>query len=112
MSAKRIDPSSIDVDYLKREFEKLRTDLGSAAGKLGGEASSVLDQITDYLNRENLSSRVSSLETEISALGTKLKGTGKDAVAKLESEVSTRPLAAVAVAFGIGLLASALIRRS
>ncbi|WP_298213917.1 hypothetical protein [Acidocella sp.] len=112
MRSKRLDPSAIDVDQLKREFEKIREQLGEAAGKLGGNAHSILDQINDYLHSESLSSRVSFLEEEFGALGAKLKGTGKDAVAKLESEVSAKPLTALAVAFGVGLVASAFMRRS
>ncbi|MGE4481117.1 hypothetical protein [Acidocella sp.] len=112
MCSKRIDPSSIDIDYLKQEFEKFRAGLGDAADKLGDNAHAALDQITDYLNGGNLSSRVASLEEELGELGAKLKGTGKDAVTKLETEVSARPLAAIAIAFGVGLLASSFVRRS
>jgi ElaB/YqjD/DUF883 family membrane-anchored ribosome-binding protein len=112
MCAKRIDPSSIDIDHLKQEFEKFRAGLGDAADKLGDNAHAALDQITDYLNGGNLSSRVASIEEELEILGAKLKGTSKDAVAKLETEVSARPLASLAIAFGVGLLAASFIRRS
>lgn len=112
MSAKRIDPSDIDINFLKEEFAKFRASLGDAADKLGGNAHAALDQISAYLNGANLSSRVASIEEELEILGCKLKGTGKDAVAKLESEVSARPLTSVAIAFGIGLLAAGFIRRS
>jgi ElaB/YqjD/DUF883 family membrane-anchored ribosome-binding protein len=112
MCAKRIDPSSIDIDQLKQEFEKFRAGLGETAGKLGDNASAALDQITDYLNGGSLSSRLASIEEELEILGARLKGTGKDAVVKLESEVSERPLASLAIAFGVGLLAAGFLRRN
>ncbi len=111
MSSKRIDPSSIDIDHLKQEFQKFRAGLGETADTLGGNAHTALDQIAEYLNGGSLSSRVASIEEELEILGSRLKGTGRDAVAKLETEVSARPLAAVAIAFGVGLVASAVLRR-
>lgn len=111
MCAKRIDPSSIDIDYLKQEFEKFRSGLGEAADKLGDNAQAALEQITAYLNGGNLSSRVASIEEELEILGARLRGTGKDAVARLETEVSEKPLASLAIAFGVGLLAAGFLRR-
>ena len=111
MSPKRIDPASIDIDYLKSEFEKFRAGLGDTAAKMGGNANAVLEQITEYLNGGNLSSRVASVEEELEILGARLKGTGKDAVAKLETEISARPLTSLAIAFGLGMLAANLLRR-
>lgn len=111
MCAKRIDPSSIDIDNLKREFERFRAGLGETADKLGDNAHAALEQITDYLNGGSLSSRVASIEEELEILGSRLKGTGKDAVVKLETEVTERPLASLAIAFGVGLLAASFLRR-
>lgn len=111
MSSKRSAPSSIDLDYLKTEFEKFRAGLDDTAVKMGDNATAALEQITEYLNGGNLSSRVASLEEELEILAARLKGTSKDAVAKLETEVSSRPLASLAVAFGLGVLATSLLRR-
>jgi len=112
MATKRIDPDAIDMDYLKQEFNRFRSELGGVKDKLSGNASDALDQITDYRNGNGLSSRIASLESEISELTKRLKGTGKDAVIKLETQVGQRPLTSIAIAFGVGLLASQLIRRS
>jgi ElaB/YqjD/DUF883 family membrane-anchored ribosome-binding protein len=112
MATKRFDTDAIDMDYLKQEFNRFRSELGNAKSKLGGNAADALDQITDYLNGNGLSSRIASLESEISALTERLKGTGKDAVIKLETQVGQRPLTSIAIAFGVGLLASQLLRRS
>jgi ElaB/YqjD/DUF883 family membrane-anchored ribosome-binding protein len=112
MSPKRIDPSSIDIEYLKSEFEKFRSGLGETTEKMGDNAQAALEQITAYLNGGDLSSRVASLEEELEVLGARLKDGSKDAVAKLETQVSARPLASLAIAFGVGMLAAGLLRRS
>jgi ElaB/YqjD/DUF883 family membrane-anchored ribosome-binding protein len=112
MSTKRIDPESIDLDFLKQEFNRFRSELSGAKDKLGHNATEALDQITNYLNGSGLSSRVASLESELEYLAGKLKGTGKNAVTRLESEVGQRPITSIAVAFGVGLLAAQFFRRS
>ncbi len=112
MNAKRIDPDAIDLEFLKQEFNRFRSELSGVKEKLGGNASDALDQISAYLNGSGLSSRVASLESELEYLTGKLKGTGKDAVIKLEKEVGNRPLTSIAIAFGVGLLAAQFLRRS
>jgi len=111
MKTKTIDTDNIDIDFLKQEFNRFRSELSGMKDKLGGNAADALDQISSYLNGSGLSSRVASLESEIEHLTARLKGTGKDAVVKLEKEVGARPIASIAIAFGVGLLASQLIRR-
>ncbi|WP_298225205.1 hypothetical protein [Acidocella sp.] len=112
MSPKRADPSSIDIDHLKNEFDKFRAELGETAGTISDNANAALERIAEYLNSGNLSSRVASLEEELEILGARLKDTGKDAMAKIEAEVGARPITALAVAFGVGMLAASLLRRS
>jgi ElaB/YqjD/DUF883 family membrane-anchored ribosome-binding protein len=112
MKTGRIDPSNIDLDYLKQEFNRFKAEIASAKDKLGANATETLDQMSAYLNSSNISSRLSSFESELEQLAGKLKGTGKQAVTKIESQVVERPIASIAIAFGIGLLASQLIRKS
>lgn len=112
MRANRIDPESIDLDYLKQEFNRFRSELSGVKDKLSGNAAEALDQMNSYLNGGNLSSRIASLENELEYLTGRLKGTGKEAVIKLEKEVGARPIASIAIAFGAGLLAAQLFRRS
>jgi ElaB/YqjD/DUF883 family membrane-anchored ribosome-binding protein len=112
MRTKQIDPDAIDLDFLKQEFNRFRGELHGVKDKLGENATEALDQISSYLNGSGLSSRISALESELSQLSGKLKGSGKDAVQKLETQVGQRPLTSIAIAFGVGLLASQLIRRS
>lgn len=112
MRTKRIDPDMIDLDYLKQEFNRFRADLTGMKEKLGGNASEALEQMSAYLNGGAISSRLATLESEFETLAAKVKGGGKQAVTRIESEVTQRPIASIAIAFGVGLLASQLIRRS
>ena len=112
MKARQIDPDAIDINFLKQEFDRFRSELSGAKDKLGSNAAEALDQISAYLNGSGLSSRIAALENEFEHLSGRLKDTGKDAVAKLEKEVTHRPITSIAIAFGIGLLASQFIRRS
>ena len=130
MKTSRIDPDSIDLDFLKQEFNRFRAEIAGVKDKFSGNAAEALDQMGAYLNGGHLSSRISSLEEEARAtrsllermgadyeqeleqLGARLKGTSKEAVTKLEKEVGNRPIASIAIAFGVGLLASQLFRRS
>jgi ElaB/YqjD/DUF883 family membrane-anchored ribosome-binding protein len=112
MKSENLEPDSIDLDFLKQEFNRFRDELAGMKGKMGGSASDALDQISAYLNGHGLSSRLSSLEAELEALAGKFKGTGKEAITKLEHQVGERPIISIAVAFGVGMLVSQLIRRS
>lgn len=111
MKTPRVDPESIDLDFLRQEFNRFRSEVSSMRDRVGGEASEALDHITAYLNGAGLSSRVATLEQEITQLTETLKGTGRQAVVNLERQVGSRPIASIAIAFGAGLVTSALLRR-
>jgi len=111
MKAHRIDPKDIDLEFLRNEFQRFRSDLSGVKDKLSANASDALDQIGGYLNGGALSSRIANLEAELETLAGKAKGYGKDGVAKLENNVAERPIASIAIAFGVGLLAAQFIRR-
>jgi ElaB/YqjD/DUF883 family membrane-anchored ribosome-binding protein len=89
----------------------LRASLDAVKDKLGGNAHDVLERISDFLDNGGIGDRLDNLEDELTRLGGKLKTSSRDAAAKIETEVSARPLASVAIAFGIGLLAASLLRR-
>ncbi len=107
----KTDPAALDLEFLKAEFNRFRSELAGMKDKLGTNASDALDQMGNYLNGSNVSGRIASLEAELEALAGRVKGSGKVAVRRLESEVSDKPLVSIAIAFGVGLLASQLIRR-
>lgn len=109
MRTSSIDPNSLDFEHLKQEFHRFRSELGE---KLGPNASEALAQMGSYLEGGNLASRIGTLEAEFENLAGRLKGSGKDAVAKLEHEVEARPFTSLAVAFGVGILAAQFLRHS
>jgi ElaB/YqjD/DUF883 family membrane-anchored ribosome-binding protein len=111
MKATRIDPKNVDLEFLRDEFNRFRSEFSGMKDKIGANASDALDQMSSYLNGKNVSSKLSALESEIEALTTRLKDSSKVAVNKLETQVGNRPLASIAVAFGVGLLAAQFIRR-
>jgi ElaB/YqjD/DUF883 family membrane-anchored ribosome-binding protein len=112
MKSEHIAPESIDLDFLKQEFNRFRDELAGMKGKMGSSASDALDQISAYLNGHGLSSRLSSLEAELETLACKVRGSGKEAVTRLEQEVGNRPITSIAIAFGVGMLVSQFFRRS
>jgi ElaB/YqjD/DUF883 family membrane-anchored ribosome-binding protein len=100
-----------DPEMLKRDFAKLRASLDAVKDKLGSNAHEVLDRVSAYLDSSSLGSRLDHIEDELTRLGGRLKDQGRDAAHKLEAEVTAKPLASVAIAFGIGLLAASILRR-
>ncbi len=107
----KLDTGNVDLDFLKAEFNRFRSEMAGMKDRLSANASDALDQMGTYLNGNGMSSRLAALETELDALAGKLKGTGKVAVNRLEGQVSEKPLISIAVAFGAGLLVSQLLRR-
>lgn len=106
--------SSYDTETLKRDFTKLRASLDGMKDRLGSNAQEVLDRVASYLDSGKVSERLDGIEDELIRLGGRLgrlKESGRDAAHKLETEVTAKPLASVAIAFGIGLLASGMLRR-
>jgi ElaB/YqjD/DUF883 family membrane-anchored ribosome-binding protein len=103
-------PETPDAEALKRDFSKLRASLDAVKDKLGANAHDILERVSDYLDSSHLGDRIDNIEDELTRLGGKLKDSGRDAAARVESEVTAKPLASIAIAFGIGLLAASLLR--
>jgi ElaB/YqjD/DUF883 family membrane-anchored ribosome-binding protein len=102
----------IDLDYLRHEFNRFREELSAVKNKLSGQASETVGQFNDYLHSDDAAARLKALEKQLEELGGKLKGSSQQAAARMESKVVERPLASVAIAFGVGLLVSQFFRRS
>jgi ElaB/YqjD/DUF883 family membrane-anchored ribosome-binding protein len=102
---------TFDLDYLRREFARLRDELAGVKTTLGSEAHEALERIGAHLEGADLKARVASLEEQLGHLSTTLKDKGKDAAEKLEHQVAEKPLTSVALAFGAGLLLASLLRR-
>lgn len=112
MRSARLDPNAVDVEFLRKEFNRFRAELSGMKDKIGSNASEALEEITSYLNGAGVTSKLSALESEIESLTARLRDSSKVAVTKLETQVNSRPLTSVAAAFGLGLLAAQLFRRS
>lgn len=100
-----------DTAELKRDFAKLRASLDAVKDKLGTNAHDILDRVSDFIDSSHLGDRIDNIEDELTRLGGKLKDSGRNAAARVESEVTAKPLASIAIAFGIGLLAASMLRR-
>lgn len=111
MDDTNFSPDAPEAEALKRDFVKLRATLDAVKDRLGDNAHDVLDRVSAFLDQSSLSTRLDNIEEEITRLGGRLKDTGRDAAARLETEVSAKPLASVAIAFGIGMLAASMLRR-
>jgi ElaB/YqjD/DUF883 family membrane-anchored ribosome-binding protein len=111
MKTSRIDPRGVDLEFLRDEFNRFRSELSGVKTKLGANATDALDQMSDYLNSKGVASKLSGLEAEIENLTARLRDSSKVAVGKLETQVGNRPLASIAIAFGVGLLAAQFVRR-
>lgn len=99
-----------DTAELKRDFAKLRASLDAVKDKLGTNAHDILDRVSNFIDSSHLGDRIDNIEDELTRLSGKLKASGRDAAARVESEVTAKPLASIAIAFGIGLLAASMLR--
>lgn len=104
MSEPQDKPSHIDIEYLKQQFEHLRSEMAGARERLSENAHATLDRISAYLEQSGVSPRLEKLEETV-------KDKSKEAVTKLEQQVAERPAISVATAFGIGVLVARLLRR-
>jgi ElaB/YqjD/DUF883 family membrane-anchored ribosome-binding protein len=111
MRSARLDPNAVDVEFLRKEFNKFRAELAGMKDKIGTNAAEALDEIAGYLNGQSVTSKLSALESEIENLTAKLRDSGKVAVTKLETQVNSRPITSLAAAFGLGLIAAQFLRR-
>jgi ElaB/YqjD/DUF883 family membrane-anchored ribosome-binding protein len=103
------DSDTLDLEHLKQEFNRFRSELGD---RMGQNATEALARMSAYLEGGNLASRVGALESEFENLAGRLRGTGKDAVEKLGHEIEARPFTSLALAFGVGVVAAQMLRRS
>jgi ElaB/YqjD/DUF883 family membrane-anchored ribosome-binding protein len=109
MRTSPIDSDTLDLEHLKQEFNRFRSELGD---RLGQNATEALAQMSAYLEGGNLASRVGTLEAQFEQLAGRLRGTGRDAMEKLGHEIEARPFASLGIAFGVGVLAAQFLRRS
>ncbi|OJX11744.1 MAG: hypothetical protein BGO77_06510 [Caedibacter sp. 37-49] len=102
-----------------KNLQKLLIDAENAYGKLKNAASDDFEDVKDAAHEvfDNLKDELKDISKMISADTLKEKGEdlvhyGQDKLDELEDRIAERPLAAVLLAFGAGLLLSNLLRGS
>jgi ElaB/YqjD/DUF883 family membrane-anchored ribosome-binding protein len=108
--------ADMNIDELRAEFLKFRDDVAAMKSRFVDAAGAAVDDVTaqapSYSDiRGLIESKISDLEDELRKLSKRVKHESKHAMHKVEGEVKDRPLTAIALAFGVGLLGAQLLRR-
>ncbi|HQT86424.1 MULTISPECIES: DUF883 family protein [Acidiphilium] len=98
-----------EFDRFQGDFETLRTKLVRLAGDTMKEFNDSPEKLAELKHAIDL--RLSSIEDEMSDLGKQLRIKGGRAVSQVETKVHEQPLAALAIAAGVGFVAAHLLRR-
>ena len=91
-----------DVDALKEELSSLRADMASLVEAMKKNADSSSNPTAD----DSGTSQWNDLKTKIE----EARSQGEEITRELDEEVRKHPIASVAIAFGIGYLASKIIK--
>ncbi len=96
-----------DMESLKEEFATLRSDVASIVATLGkmsqSEVAEATDSVTETLE-EN--SNWNDMKSQIE----QARAQGEQLSQDLSEEVTRHPLASIAIAFGIGYIASKIVK--
>jgi ElaB/YqjD/DUF883 family membrane-anchored ribosome-binding protein len=98
-----------EFDRFQGDFETLRTKLVRLAGDTMKEFNDSPEKLAELKHAIDL--RLSSMEDEMSDFGKQLRIKGSKAVDTVETKVHEQPLAALAIAAGVGFVAAHLLRR-
>ena len=98
---------STDMDSLKEELANLRSDVASLVASLGKISQSKLTEATDSVT-ETLEENTNwgDMKSQIE----QARAQGEQLSRDLGEEVTRHPLASIAIAFGIGYIASKIIK--
>lgn len=98
-----------EFDRFQGDFETLKTKLVRLAGDTMKEFNDSPEKLAELKHAIDL--RLSSIEDEMSDFSKQLRVKGGKAVDRVESKVQEQPLAALAIAAGVGFVAAHLLRR-
>lgn len=98
-----------EFDRFQGEFDVLRDKLARLAGDTVKEFNDSPQKLSDL--KSVIDGRLSLIEGEIGDLGRQLRVEGSKAAGRVEQKVHEQPLAALAIAAGVGFLAAQLLRR-
>ncbi len=107
------DEMKVTAGELRDDLRRLKSEVASLVGSLvgtGKDGSVVAKEklsATAAVARDRLSEGTERLE----GVWEQAKTSSADAVESLEASISSNPLAALAIAAGVGLIAGALLRR-
>lgn len=101
---------------LSKEFDRFQEEVGSLKAKLTKLASDTIEEIQSNPGklldlRGSIEQKITLLEDDVSQFGRYLKEQGNEAVGSMSKQISERPVATIAVAFGLGFAAAQLVRR-
>jgi len=96
-----------DMESLKEELATLRSDVASLVASLGNITKSRVEEATDSVT-ETLeeSSNWNDMKSQIE----QARAQGEQLSQDLSEEVTRHPLASIAIAFGVGYIASKIIK--
>ena len=107
-SALHIGPMDRQLRSLQKRLERVRgrvsTDAAEGADKFGKAIASMLDEVAERF-------RDGSLSDEAAKIGTEAAKLSNDALRRLSREIEARPLVALAVAIGVGILVGLVSQR-
>ncbi len=98
---------TVDLESLKEEFAALRSDVASLVATFGKITESKVEEATDSVTeslQENTNWDDMKLQIE------QARAQGEQLSQDLGEEVSRHPLASIAIAFGIGYIASKIVK--
>ena len=105
-----------DFKSFSKEFDRFQEEVGNLKTKLTKMASETIEDIQNNPGklidlRGSIEQKINLLEEDVDKLGAYLKEQGSGAVGMMTRQISERPVATIAVAFGLGFVAAQLVRR-
>ena len=105
-----------DFKSFSKEFDRFQAEVGTLKAKLTKLATDTIEDIQANPGklldlRGSIEQKISLLEEDVNTFGQYLKEQSADAVGTITKQISERPVATIAVAFGLGFVAAQLVRR-
>lgn len=98
-----------EFDRLQDDFDRLRARLVRMADDTVREFNSSPHKFSEL--KEAIENRLAVIDDDLGDLGERLRLRGGEAAGRMERQVRDHPLASLAIAFGVGLIAARLLRR-
>ncbi|HUZ64473.1 MAG TPA: hypothetical protein VMU82_12290 [Acetobacteraceae bacterium] len=113
-----MSPKEPDDDFTKvrAEFDRFREELAemkAAMASIIAQAKEDFRPGSDAMSslKTGVEHRIAALEGELEKLAGNMQDRGREAMNQVGARVQERPLTALAIAFGVGLIGAQLLRR-